>query len=129
MGSPHPVEVWCDHKNLTYYKSPQALTSRQHRWQLILSQYNLRITHVPGAKLIQADALSRRPDHYEGREIPQEQIMIPKEIIMDQIGVSITDTDLRQAIISAGRTDQTVTTVIEAFDGKAALPIKSALKD
>lgn len=59
LGSPHTVTVWCDHKNLTYFKDPKLLTPRQFRWQLILSKYNLKITHVPGSKLIQADALSR----------------------------------------------------------------------
>ena len=52
LGSPHPVQVWCDHKNLTYFKSVQKLSARQARWQLLLSQYNLEITHKPGRALI-----------------------------------------------------------------------------
>ena len=55
--------------------------------------------------------------------------MIPKEMIVEQIGVSIEDDELRQAIIKAETTDKTVSTVIEALEGQAVLPIRSALKD
>ena len=55
--------------------------------------------------------------------------MIPKEMIVEQIGVSVEDNELCQAIIKAGMTDKTVSTVIEALEGQAALLIRSALKD
>jgi len=28
-GSPHPVEIWSDHKNLEYFRSAQSLNRRQ----------------------------------------------------------------------------------------------------
>jgi hypothetical protein len=59
LGADHETVIHCDHKNLTYYRSPQKLSARQARWWNNLSQYNIKLIHTPGAKLIQADALSR----------------------------------------------------------------------
>ena len=60
MGA--PITIRCDHKNLTFFRNPQFLTPRQARWQIFLSLFDYKLAHVPGQKLIQADALSRRPD-------------------------------------------------------------------
>jgi hypothetical protein len=59
LGAEHTLTIHCDHKNLTYYRTPQRLTARQARWWNNLSRYNYQLIHVPGAKLTQADALSR----------------------------------------------------------------------
>ena len=66
-GAAHPIEIWTDHNNLTYFMSKQKLTRRQARWALTLSRYDLRIVHKPGA-YNRADPLSRRTDHKEGVE-------------------------------------------------------------
>ena len=58
LGGEHTLTIHCDHKNLTYYRTPQRLTARQARWWTNLSRYNYQLIHIPGAKLIQADALS-----------------------------------------------------------------------
>jgi hypothetical protein len=31
MGAKHPVEIWSDHRNLTYFKQPQKFNRRQAR--------------------------------------------------------------------------------------------------
>ena len=59
LGSPHEVILLSDHKNLGYFKQPQKLNPRQARWNITLSQYNLKLVHVPGTKMVQSDALSR----------------------------------------------------------------------
>ena len=58
LGGEHTLTIHCDHKNLTYYCTPQRLTARQAQWWTNLSRYNYQLIHIPGAKLIQADALS-----------------------------------------------------------------------
>ena len=40
-GSPFPVQVFTDHKNLTFFCSPQRLNRRQARWLLDLADFNL----------------------------------------------------------------------------------------
>ena len=63
LGSAHTVTVFTDHKNLQYYRSARKLNRRQARWSLILSEYDMKLIHQPGTKMVQSDALSRRPDH------------------------------------------------------------------
>jgi hypothetical protein len=69
MGTPQPFEVWTDHKNLTYFMTPQKLNRRQARWVTDLSLYdNYHLVHKPGKTMTIADPLSRRHDFEEGIE-------------------------------------------------------------
>ena len=61
-GSPFPVQVFTDHKNLTYFRQPQSLNRRQARWLIDLADFDLKMVHVSGKLLAGPDALSRRPD-------------------------------------------------------------------
>ena len=45
--SKHPVTVWTDHKNLTYYRTLKRLTPRQVRWQCFLSLFNIELAYKP----------------------------------------------------------------------------------
>ena len=58
-SSPFPVQVFTDHKNLTYFRQPQALNCRQARWLVDLANFDLRMIHVPGKLLAGPDTLSR----------------------------------------------------------------------
>ena len=59
QGSGHTMIIHMDHQNLTYFKSAQKLNQRQARWALYLSEFDLKLIHIPGAKMIQSDTLSR----------------------------------------------------------------------
>ena len=48
QGSPFPVKVFTDHKNLLYFKEPCKLNRRQARWMLDISDYDLKLIHVLG---------------------------------------------------------------------------------
>ena len=41
LGSPFPVEVLTDHKNLTHFKEPQRLSHRQAWWLLFLQDFDM----------------------------------------------------------------------------------------
>ena len=43
-------------------KEAKKLNRRQARWSLYLSEFDVKLVHTPGSKMIQSDALSRRPD-------------------------------------------------------------------
>ena len=58
QGSPHTTVIFSDHKNLTYYREARKLNRRQARWSLYLSEFNVKLTHILGSKMIQSDALS-----------------------------------------------------------------------
>ena len=59
-GSPTPVEVITDHKNLKYFMSTKQLSCRQARWSEFLSHFNYRITYCPGKARGKPDALTHR---------------------------------------------------------------------
>ena len=61
-GFPFPVKVFTNHKNLLYFKEPCKLNRRQARWMLDISDYNLKLIHIPGKELAGPDTLSRRPN-------------------------------------------------------------------
>lgn len=93
LGSPHVTTVLSDHQNLMYYRQPQRLVPRQARWNLFLSEFDIKLTHLPGTKMIQLDALSRRPDHNPGTqdENNTEITMLP-----DNLFIRIIDLDLQR---------------------------------
>ena len=59
QGSPHTTTIYSDHANLGYFKLPQNLSPRQARWALYISEFDLKLVHIPGVKNILADTLSR----------------------------------------------------------------------
>src|SRR5438874_10841329 len=59
-GSPHPVEVLSDHKNLEYFMSTKLLNRRQARWSEFLSRFDFRITYRLERQCTKPDALIRR---------------------------------------------------------------------
>ena len=49
QGSGHTTVVFSDHKNLTYFRTAQKLNDRQARWLLYLSEFNIKLIHLPGS--------------------------------------------------------------------------------
>ena len=58
LGSPFPVEVLTDHKNLTYFKEPWRLFQRQAQWLLFLQDFDMTHHALPGIHMAPTDALS-----------------------------------------------------------------------
>ena len=56
-GSPFLVQVFTDHKNLTYFHQPQALNRRQACWLIDLANFDLKMVHVPRKLLASPDTL------------------------------------------------------------------------
>ena len=67
QGSRHTTTILSDHKNLTYYREARKLNRRQARWSLYLSEFNVKLVHTPGSKMIQSDTLSRHNNIAKGR--------------------------------------------------------------
>ena len=63
-GSPIPIDVVTDHKNLEYFSTTKVLTRRQVRWSEFLSPFNMVIRFRPGKLGAKPDALTRRWDVY-----------------------------------------------------------------
>ena len=74
------MEILTDHKNLEFFCKPQDLSCCQARWQQILQEYHLVISHHSG-KTNPADPLSRRPDFEKGIEFDNKsQTLLPDTI-------------------------------------------------
>lgn len=56
----HPINLYTDHKALTFLFSCKLKSTRLTRWTLALQEFNLKIIHCPG-KDNPIDALSRHP--------------------------------------------------------------------
>jgi len=64
-GTPAPMEVFTDHKNLVYFCKSKTLLCRQARWSEFLSQFNLAIKFRPGRLGTKQDALTRYWNVYD----------------------------------------------------------------
>ena len=58
QGSGHTTMVHTDHKNLTYFQKAQKLSNQQAQWSLFLSEFNIKLQHLPGHTMILSDVLS-----------------------------------------------------------------------
>ena len=73
QGSPHETIVYSD---LIYFRNPQKLNRRQAGWSLELSEYDLKLIHLPGTKMVQSDTLSRRSDFYLDEDNDNEDVTL-----------------------------------------------------
>ena len=124
LGGEHTLTIHCNHKNLTYYQTPQRLTARQARWWTNLSRYNYQLIHIPGAKLIQADALSRCPDHTKGEDDDELVTMLPEEQFISLIAM-----DLRDQIKSLSSNDEFIKGIIKWLKERSTPPLQTTLSD
>src|ERR1700760_4259924 len=141
LGSPPPIIVHCDHRNLGFYKKANKVSPRQARWLSFLQQFNLQWQYVPGSKLIQADALSRRHDHIgDDTENDEEYyVLIPPDKIISVIDSDVTDflvtlelnlinTELAEEIKTKTVQDRFATSINQSLK-QGTTPIKSKLSD
>lgn len=61
-GAKYTINMYLDHKKLSYFTTTKKLNRRQVRWSKLLASYDFNITYVKGKENGQADALSRRSD-------------------------------------------------------------------
>ena len=91
LGASKCFEVWTDHANLTYFRSPQKLNRRQARWRLDLSEYDFVLVHKPGKRMGKPDLISRRADFDRGDKDNNDVVFLKEEWLMR--GVVVTERD------------------------------------
>jgi hypothetical protein len=79
-GATHPVDIYNDHRNLTYFMKAQNLNRRQARWSLYLSRFNFVMCHRAGKSSGKPDALSRRIDHQQDTPDNVGQTLLTPEL-------------------------------------------------
>ena len=91
-SSPFPVQVFTDHKNLTYFKEARKLNRRQAHWLLDLVDFNLQLIHLPGKELTVPDALSCRPDLSPDSDSDNEDVtLLPPSLFINLIDTVLSD--------------------------------------
>ena len=89
----------------------------------MLLQYDLHLVHVPENRMVQSDALSRRPDHIpETDDDNEEMTLLPNELFLQQIDMQTCD-----VIIEAMMKDDFPNRAIVALKEKETPLIKSNL--
>jgi RNase H-like domain found in reverse transcriptase/Reverse transcriptase (RNA-dependent DNA polymerase) len=83
QGSGHTTLIHMDHWNLTYFWKAQKLSDQQARWSLFLSEFDIKLQHLPENKMILSDVLSRRPDHCLEEDETKEEILLPDDLFLN----------------------------------------------
>jgi RNase H-like domain found in reverse transcriptase/Integrase zinc binding domain len=124
QGSGHTTLIHTDHRNLTYFQKAQKLSDRQARWSLFLSEFDIKLQHLPGNKIILSDALSRRRDHCPEEDETKEEILLP-----DDLFLNLLDINLRDRITKNKEYNFDVTKAIELLQEEGPMDIQNDLKD
>jgi len=92
QGSEHSTVVLSDHQNLTAHKEAKKLNRQQAQWFLFLSEYDIKLVHTPGKKMIQSDALSQRPNHCPAEDNDNEDmVLLPDNLFINLIAVNLQE--------------------------------------
>ena len=119
------MQVFTDHKNLTYFRQAQHLNRRQACWLVDLANFDLKFTHVPRTSLTGPDALSRRPDLCPDTTNDNAEVTL----LPNTMFVRIIDCTLAAHIANALAHDPLVTQTLLAFNADAPSHLRSRLAD
>src|ERR1700734_2772882 len=125
QGSPHETIVLSDHKNLTYYREAKKLNRRQARWSLYLSEFDVKLQHIAGTKMVLSDALSRRPDLCPEEDNDNENVVV----LPDHMFIKLLDVDLQRRIAAADELDTNASEVLKVLLGTGPAVLRNDLSD
>ncbi|UOH85548.1 hypothetical protein LQV05_002376 [Cryptococcus neoformans] len=80
-----PVHVMTDHATLKWFFQQPNLSERQRRWLLILADYDLHISHIPGVTNVIADAFSRLHQDAPSINALTMMVLTPNADFVDQV--------------------------------------------
>jgi hypothetical protein len=109
---------------LTYFQKAQKLSDRQARWSLFLSEFDIKLQHLPGNKIILSDALSRGLDHCPEEDKTKEEILLP-----DDLFLNLLDIDLRDRITRNKEYNFDIMKAIELLQENGPTSIQNDLED
>jgi hypothetical protein len=59
------------------------------QWTLYLSEFDIKLVHIPGKKNIQADSLSRRPDLFPQGTDNEDVMVLPEHLFVNLINMEL----------------------------------------
>ena len=117
------MQVFTDHKNLTYFCQPQALNRWQACWLIDLADFDFKMIHVPGKLLAGPDTLSCQPDLLPSNDTDNNGVtLLPPSLF-----INLIDTALSQRIELASASDPLVLQVLQSMHEDIPLPFCSHL--
>ena len=119
------VQVFTDHKNLLYFKEARKLNRQQARWMLDLTDYDLKLVHIPGKQLSAPDALSRRPDFIPKEDTNNEGVTLLPQTLF----VRLVDMELNQKIAQSTKNNPQVLNALYTLENKTPAPFRFRLSD
>ena len=123
QGTPHPISIITDHKNLSYIKDPQKLSHRQARWSLFLQDFHIEWVITPGSQMGPADALSCKDD------IDTSTDNHSSSILPDPVIINTLDLTLSQTIAKSSSSDPLVLHVLSTLQDGSPLFSGSSTAD
>ena len=131
QGSNHKTIIYSDHKNLTYFWTSQKLNHRQARWSLLLSEFDIKLIHLPGDKMILSDTLSQRPDFIPDKDTDNENmVLLPDKLFgSTAITIHLINTDLQRKIVDSNDLDEEAARAIEFLLRKGPPSLQKDLDD
>jgi RNase H-like domain found in reverse transcriptase len=96
QGSGHTTVIYSNHKNLMYFQTAQKLNDQQARWSLYLSGFNIKLIHLPETKMVQSDALYRRPDYGAEEQFDNKE----KTVLPENLFINLLDMELQEKILN-----------------------------
>ena len=124
QGSGHTTTILSDHDNLRHFRVPQTIGRRMARWTLYLSEFDIKLIHIPGKKNIQVDTLSRRPDLCPEGTDNENVVVLPEHLFANLI-----DTELQRRIANTGNMDYDAAEAIKGLLGEGPNEAKKDLED
>jgi RNase H-like domain found in reverse transcriptase len=89
QGSGHTTIVLSDHDNLQHFKVLQTTGRQMARWTLYLSEFDIKLVHIPRKKNIQANLLSRQPDLCPQVIDNEDVIVLPEHLFVNLINMEL----------------------------------------
>ena len=108
-----------------YNRETKKLNRRQARWSLYLSEFDIKLVHVPGTKMVLSDALSRRPDLCPEEDKDNSDVVVLPEHLL----VNLIDVDLQERIANANELDADMANVLQTLLGNGPTTLQNDLSD
>ena len=106
-----------------YFRTARKLNRRQARWSLFLSEFNIKLEHIPGTKMVISDTLLWRPDLCQEENDNDDMTLLPDTLFVSAIYLALKD-----LLATAGWNNSTTSDALQALkDGPA--PATSTLAD
>jgi hypothetical protein len=94
------------------------------QWALYLSEFGIKLVHIPGKKNIQANSLSQRPDLCPQRIDNEDVIVLPEHLFVNLINM-----ELQKKIVNAKNMDYDAAEAIKELLEQGPKEVKKNLMD